>query len=161
MLYRHPLYNKRQHDVTLDSYVSKIKLEGLAIGVRGLPWMVPGPVTEMGTQTYYLMSYATLAEALYKAHQESPHDPQVHASVAAGLPNCTVFKQDTPGKVLTYLKRKHNSFHGGAETSIVEALQEIPSVEDGWTNNLKEPKKKWDQFDKRGETRTSSAFTSG
>ena len=39
------------------------------------------------------------------------------ASIATGLVNCTVFRQDTPLKVLRFLKRKHHCFHGGTGTN--------------------------------------------
>ena len=70
---------------------------------------------------------------------------RAEATWLAGLRFCTVFHSNTPACVLTYLKRKHNSFHHGSSTNHVEILMEIPCIEDGW-------KVRWQLLLKQGIT---------
>ena len=64
---------------------------------------------------------------------------------------CAVFRQDTPSKELRFLKREHNSFHGGTRTTFLEILVEVPDIMTAWKAhvlcNLKD-----DSFPHTGET---------
>ena len=80
-----------------------------------------------------LLTFGTLTGAIYIADREDPENPQVVATIKAGLQNCTLFRRDTPEKELRWLKDFHNRWHGGSQTSFMELIEEVVVVEAGWT----------------------------
>ena len=115
---RHPLDNRQQYSVT-EHYVTILLDEGHVPTVRGLPWAVL-KTDQIGKSTYYLMSYATLTEAMYIAFAREPGNDNIVGSIRDGLENCIVLSADTPADVLSWLKVTHNAFHHGASTNPIE-----------------------------------------
>lgn len=128
MLSRHPL-NQRAHDVVKETYVASILAKGNVVGVRGAPWALPGPTEG----EHLLLSYGTLAEAVYEAHAREPTNPFVLHALKLGLPGATVFHPRTPPDVLSYMKSLHNEFHAGARTSFAELYNAVDEVEAAWS----------------------------
>ena len=62
---------------------NQLRNEGLVPGVRGLPWCTPRRPTNTGDRevAYDLMTFASLTEALYQAHQRWPNDAQNQATI--------------------------------------------------------------------------------
>ena len=80
------------------------------------------------------------------------------ASIATGLVNCTVFRQDTPLKKLRFLKRKHNSFHGGTGTTFLEVPAEVPDIVNAWKAHILARNLKYDSFSRTGQTRYAQTY---
>ena len=65
---------------------------------------------------------------------------------------CAVFRQETPSKELRFLKRKHNSFHGGTRTTFLEVLIEVPDFVTAWKAHVLARNLQYDSFLHTGET---------
>ena len=63
-----------------------------------------------------------------------------------------VFRQDTPLNVLRFLKRKHNSFHGGTGSTFLEVLAEVPDTVNAWKAHMLARNLKYDSFPRTRET---------
>ena len=55
-------------------------------------------------------------------------------------------RQDTPLKVSWFLKRKHNSFHGGIGAAFFEALAEVLDIVNAWKAHVLARDVKYDSF---------------
>lgn len=118
-LQRHDL-NDRYQEATLRNYVASVKKQGAVAGVRGAPWVVEAK----DPNQYLLLTYGTLAEAVYQAYEQEPTNGQIIATIRAGISNAMVFNQQTPDCVLKWLMNFHNLFHGGSNPSFIELLKE-------------------------------------
>lgn len=127
---RHPL-NQRSHAVVKEQYVQSILTKGNVVGVRGIPWAVPAK----SEGEYFLLSYGTLAEALYEALARERGNAFVQHALKLGLPGATIFHPRTPSDVLSYLKCLHNEFHAGAATSFMEVYGSVEAVEAAWNTH--------------------------
>ena len=76
-LLRRHITNNRQQDQVKARYVAGVLKSGVIDGVRGNPWAVKGV-----DGVFELISFATLAEAVYEAHRQAPDNEQVKLSVS-------------------------------------------------------------------------------
>ena len=94
-------------------------MNGVIEGVRGAPWVVMNSDEAEGA--YLLLSFGTLATAVYKAFEKDPDNANVKRTIAAGLPNAVVFHPRLPKDVIIFLRDHHNKFHEGSSISFAEA----------------------------------------
>ena len=125
-LVRHRLNSRKQKAVVL-RYKESILKHGIWIGIRGQPWAVPS-----AAGPFQMIAWGTLVEALYLAAEEDPENPQVKASIARGLPQTVLFKENTPDEVVSWLKALHNKEGGGSGKTVPEVLEEIRVIEAEW-----------------------------
>lgn len=68
---------------------------------------------------------ASCAEfAHMQAKKRQPENPQVIASINAGVTNATIWHTESPDDVVSWLKKYHNQFHTGAGYSFVECMED-------------------------------------
>ena len=128
--FRHE-YNNRQQDAVLEKYITSICEDGHVPSVRGLPWAVCAAYSLSGP--FYLMSYATLTEAIYEAHALHPNNKNVIDSITDGLENVILLSSDVPKDVLQWIKKTHNAFHHGADTNVMDILDDISQAHSSLT----------------------------
>lgn len=61
-------------EAVVDDYAEGIKTHGLHQHLRGQCWAIPD---ENVPDKFYLISWGTLTEAMYRAHGSEPDNPQV------------------------------------------------------------------------------------
>ena len=111
------LRDQRHHEEDL---VSSILENGVVPSVRGAPWARYG-----ADGVAQMITWGSLSSAAYEAHRRQPTNPQVLASLAAGVTFATIWNGNTPDDVISWLKKYHNQFHTGAGYSFVECLEEL------------------------------------
>lgn len=60
-----------------------------------------------------------------QAQKRQPTNPQVIASIKAGVTLATIWHTDTPDDVVSWLKKYHNQFHTGAGYSFIECMEDF------------------------------------
>lgn len=126
--------NQREHGLVQRKYEQMILEHGLVQGVRGQAWVQePSRCNE----PYKLMTFGTVAEALYEMAEKFPDNPQVISSLQAGLP-CIVFDARMPTDVVEELRDTHNNFHHGAGISILQYFDFVQEIEAKWTIHRKD-----------------------
>ena len=65
---------------------------------------------------------------------------------------CAVFRQETSSKELRFLKRRHNSFHGGTRTPFLDVFVEVSDIANAWKAHVLARNLKCDSFPRTGET---------
>ena len=95
-LARHPL-NSRYQESVLAQYEKGILEHGVVEGVRGVPWLQQA---KSGHVKLYMITNGTVTMALYRAKRKHPDNPQVLATIAAGLKGCTIMHADMPSDVV-------------------------------------------------------------
>lgn len=108
-------------------------MNGVIDGVRGAPWVVMNSDDVQGS--YLLLSFGTLATAVYKAFEKDPDNANVKRTIAAGLPNAVVFHPRLPKDVIIFLRDLHNKFHEGSSISFVEVLQMVHDADCDWKSH--------------------------
>ena len=71
-------------------------------------------------------------EAVYRAIQEQPSNPNVSAVAERGLTNVKFVHADIPPKVWKRFIDCHNTFHGGSGINFVDFLEESLQLEAEW-----------------------------
>ena len=127
-LVRHPL-NARKQDAVVMEYEKWVKEYGVLQQVRGSPCFV----SVRDSYLKWLITNASVTEAVYKAAVSDPSNPQVQATIAAGLQNCTEYHFDMPNDAVIWLRDKHNQFHAGSSSSVMELLDHILLIEKQWS----------------------------
>ena len=136
---RHPLNARDQND-TRERYVELLCQHGMLKNVRAAPKTVP---TENDSQNWQLqlLSHAHLIEALYLAHERFPDNKQVQKSIDAGIV-VDVLYVHTPPDIINYYCDQGNKFNQiAAQTSFLENLSAIPTIEAAFSMMRKESKK--------------------
>ena len=121
--------NIRDQKVVEDDYVRSVLTKGNVSGVRGQPWAV---LSEGEQPPFNLISYGTLARAIYRAAQAEPDNPNVLATLEQGLENLQVYSSKTPIDVIRWLRDFHNEFHGGSGFTVLELLKLVEKIEAQW-----------------------------
>ena len=122
LLARHPLNNRDQRQV-LEQYIDNVLENGLLASVRGQAWAVECQ-SDGDHQSYHLLTFGTLTEAVYEAVTRAPDNPLVIASVKSGITNALVINKRTPKDVLEWLRDYHNEFHNGSKYAFPELLED-------------------------------------
>ena len=157
MIIRHPCNNRVQESVKA-RYVAGLFRHGLMQGVRGACWAVLSPG---GRPPYRVLSFGTLSEAVYAAHQQTPKHPLISASVAAGIPDAMLLHERTPLVVCRLLKDMNNQFHGGSGMQLPEQLQDVLSIQQSWNAHCKLNGLVWNQTSHKTDDDASRAAPSG
>ena len=76
IFYRHILNDRFQQD-TVDQYCTDIKKYGVRRGIRGDTWCIMALEDSNNPHVRYVVSGMHLIEAVYKAYEEGPTNPQV------------------------------------------------------------------------------------
>ena len=87
---RHLEIDRHQQD-TVDSYAADICEGGVRRGIIGDTWAVAG--VDGDTDRLVFLSGMNLIDGAYKAHSESPDNPQVQATIGAGVLNVIVSRR--------------------------------------------------------------------
>ena len=124
VLVRHQEYNPRQQMGVKARYIQSIKARGLVESVRGECWAI---MPDVPGGPYRLLSCASLVEALYEAAQQDPENPNIVATLKAGI-ELRPLDVKTPSAISKYLVKLHNRFHGGAATNYIELMTTVPEV---------------------------------
>jgi hypothetical protein len=82
-----------------------------------------------------LLSFGTLATAVYEAFKKDPENANVKRTILAGLPNAVVFHPRLPDDVIIFLRDLHNKFHEGSSISFVEVLQMVHDADCDWKSH--------------------------
>ena len=101
-LSRHPR-NDRCQEVVLEEYEKGILQRGVLQFARGRPVVVQ----ILDSSKFHLVTNASLTAALYRANRKYPENPQVAASIAAGLQHCKVLHAQTPEDVIDWYRDRH------------------------------------------------------
>jgi hypothetical protein len=109
-------------------------MTGIIDGVRGVPWCVKGK-----DGLFYLMSFATLSTAVYKAFEKDCLNQNVRRTIRAGLLNAVLFSERMPEDVCRFLRDLHNRFHDGSSTSFMEVLNMIVGADADWKSHCIKP----------------------
>ena len=107
---------------------------GLVQGVRGQAWAVLSPG---GKPPYRLISFGTLAEAVYAAAEKEPQHPLIRASIALGLQSAIVLHERTPSDVCRHLKNVNNSYHDGSGVQVSQLIQDVFRIQQEWSAHCK------------------------
>ena len=108
---------------TVSEYCEDIKTNGVRRGLRSDTWCIAAG-EDTGNERLLVVSGMHLIEAVYKAHGEEPTNPQVRATIAAGVLNVTVFQSRTPTYIARYLVDQGNSMNKVASvTSHIEKMK--------------------------------------
>ena len=91
--------------------------------------------SDEGQGAYLLLSFGTLATAVYRAFEKDPDNANVKRTIAAGLPNAVVFHPRLPKDVIIFLRDLHNKFHEGSSISFVEVLQMVHYADCDWKSH--------------------------
>ena len=80
-----------------------------------------------------------LIEAAYKAYAEAPENPQVLATIEAGVMNCTVFTHRSPSYISRHLVEQGNSMNKVASvTSHIERMKASIQLKAQLTKHLED-----------------------
>lgn len=128
---RHGKNNRVQHSV-VQTYASGICRSGIVPGVRGEAWFQWGP-----DRTYPVkaITFGTLTDAAYLCFEKYPDQFYVKATKSAGIPQVRLLHENMPESVAEWMVQYHNNFHHGSSYSFLELLQDIPSIEQGWSSH--------------------------
>ena len=109
-------------------YAKDVENFGLVPDVRGAPWWT----WEDGRAR--MLTFNSLSQAVYMAAEKrgALDNPNVVATLDAGLTGGTSWLPHTPDDVLEFLINFHNGFHGGAGLSFVEIIRQCPKYESEW-----------------------------
>lgn len=122
--------NFRNQSVTDARLLQSVLEKGIVPGVRGEPWLV---LPQGGSGPREAITYGGLSNAFYKALELQPDNPQVHATLKAGLRSCRLLDARIPVSVRKFLKDYHNRFHSGSSYSFVELLTDVvETIEPAW-----------------------------
>lgn len=126
-LMRHPV-NRDSFEKVKESYVVSVLNGGLIEGVRGQAWAIPDSSSQApGNERWFLISHATLTEAIYLAQQREPSNRFVIKSLEMGI-QAKVFHPNCPKDVCAYLRDLHNLFHKGASITHLEMVERVESI---------------------------------
>lgn len=114
LLRRHHENGRAQASV-VDKYTANVLEHGLVQGVRGNAWGV-----ENDDGTIALITYGTLASAVYEAHAKAPSNQFVIQALENGITGAVIFSNRMPQDCIRFLRDYHNSFHGGSKYSLME-----------------------------------------
>lgn len=114
LLYRHSENGRFQQSV-VDKYVESVLSQGLVSGVRGAAWAI-----EKDDGSFELITFGTLASAVYEAAGRHPNNAFVQQALAEGIPGAIILNHRIPADVLRFLRDYHNAFHQGSKYSIME-----------------------------------------
>mmetsp|Transcript_87246 Transcript_87246/g.182596 ORF Transcript_87246/g.182596 Transcript_87246/m.182596 type:complete len:267 (-) Transcript_87246:1724-2524(-) len=124
----HPL-NRREVPETVARYTEEVIKFGCVPGVRGQPCCV---LSAGNKAPYQMISFAALAAAIYRAHDERPEEATVCATMTRGLENAVLLHHDLPRDCVEYLRDLHNSWRSGNAVLYTQILQEVDSMEAAW-----------------------------
>lgn len=71
-------------------------------------------------------------EAVYRAIQEQPTNPNVSAVLERGLVDVKFVRHDIPPKVWSRFIGTHNTFHAGSGINFVDFLNDAVQMESDW-----------------------------
>jgi hypothetical protein len=128
-LMMHP-ENQRHQEIVEEEYVRKILTMGNVGQVRGRPWAIASAGDK---PPYKLVSYGTLTRAIYKAAAAEPRNPNVVATLKAGLEGVEIFSHRTPVDVVRWMVLFHNEFHSGSSFSVCEVYKLVEKADSSWT----------------------------
>eukprot|EP00971_Amphidinium_carterae_P144798 2868950-Amphidinium_carterae.2 len=127
-------------DQVREAYTQSVLESGVVPGVRGCAIAVPKATSVGGSEevAYWLLGHATLAEAVYEAHDRHPMNEQVKQTISQGLSGALVLSVRTPRDVMVWLVSEHNKYHQGSSMTVLEYLQRSTEAQAGWQNHCNE-----------------------
>ncbi|CAK0892601.1 unnamed protein product, partial [Prorocentrum cordatum] len=128
--------NRRDQGAVEEDYTLKVLSMGSVPGVRGQPWAVltadrADPDGD-GVPPYQLLTFGTLTRAIYNAISREPENPQVEATLEAGLHGAQIYSCRTPPDVCEFLMEFHNEFHQGSGYTLIQFVQLTEKSEAQW-----------------------------
>ena len=129
-LVRAPVNQERSMNMqTLNEYTAKAKSTGLLLGLGSELWAIPvDALVQIGRCQFLLLTGGTRVEAIYRAHEEDPRNPQVVATIEGQSPKIVLFRTDTPRDVQEYLRDIGNSLNDLAvSVTWLESLAMVPT----------------------------------
>ncbi len=124
-LFKRSPYNDRNPEDTREEYKRSILKDCVWKGVRGETWAVLSPYG-VTPAIFWVVTGATLLEAIYCAHKEDPSNPQAITTMQDGVHPITLFDARTPPVVFTYLVDAGNVQNGVAsKTTFVQLYNRV------------------------------------